>query len=145
MQVFLSALKDASFDTLKVLPILYLAYLVVAYFSHAQSQKFTNFLNKTKKSGPLVGAFLGSVPQCGFSSVMADLYSRRAVTLGTLIAVCIATSDEAIPIMIASPNYIVDLLIMIALKVAFAVIFGYIIDGVMSLFLRRKKQKAVDK
>ena len=85
-------------------------------------------MNKSKKAGPLVGAFLGCVPQCGFSSVMSDLYARRSITLGTLIAVFIATSDEAIPILIANPNFTVDLLIMIGLKIAFTIAFGYLVD-----------------
>ena len=144
MQIFLSALSDAALDTLKVLPILYLAYLLVAYFSHEKSKKFTNFLNKSKKAGPLVGAFLGCVPQCGFSSVMSDLYARRSITLGTLIAVFIATSDEAIPILIANPNFTVDLLIMIGLKIAFAIAFGYLVDITLNIFelKRMKKQLA---
>lgn len=141
MQIFLSALSDAALDTLKVLPILYLAYLLVAYFSHEKSKKFTNFLNKSKKAGPLVGAFLGCVPQCGFSSVMSDLYARRSITLGTLIAVFIATSDEAIPILIANPNFTVDLLIMIGLKIAFAIAFGYLVDITLNLFERKRMKK----
>lgn len=141
MQIFLSALSDAALDTLKVLPILYLAYLLVAYFSHEKSKKFTNFLNKSKKVCPLVGAFLGCVPQCGFSSVMSDLYARRSITLGTLIAVFIATSDEAIPILIANPNFTVDLLIMIGLKIAFAIAFGYLVDITLNLFERKRIKK----
>lgn len=141
MQIFLSALSDAALDTLKVLPILYLAYLLVAYFSHEKSKKFTNFLNKSKKAGPLVGAFLGCVPQCGFSSVMSDLYARRSITLGTLIAVFIATSDEAIPILIANPNFTVDLFIMIGLKIAFAIAFGYLVDITLNLFERKRIKK----
>lgn len=141
MQIFLPALSDAALDTLKVLPILYLAYLLVAYFSHEKSKKFTNFLNKSKKAGPLVGAFLGCVPQCGFSSVMSDLYARRSITLGTLIAVFIATSDEAIPILIANPNFTVDLLIMIGLKIAFAIAFGYLVDITLNLFERKRIKK----
>lgn len=138
MQTFLDALLDATLDTLKVLPILYLAYLLVAYISHTKSQNFTRFLNKSKKAGPLASAFLGCVPQCGFSSVMADLYSRRMITLGSLIAVFIATSDEAFPILIANPSFIVDLLILLGLKVLFAIIFGYLVDGTIALFERRK-------
>lgn len=144
MQIFLSALSDAALDTLKVLPILYLAYLLVAYFSHEKSKKFTNFLNKSKKAGPLVGAFLGCVPQCGFSSVMSDLYARRSVTLGTLIAVFIATSDEAIPILIANPNFTVDLLIMIGLKIAFAIAFGYLVDITLNIFERKRMKKQLN-
>ncbi len=139
MQIFQTALLDALIDTLKVLPILYLAYLLVAYLSHSKSGGFTKFLNKSKKAGPAIGAFLGCVPQCGFSSVMADLYSRRAITLGTLFAVFIATSDEAIPIMIANPSFIVDLLILLALKIVFAIFFGYLVDIVLSFFERKRK------
>lgn len=138
MDAFLHALSDASLDTLKALPILYLAYLLVAYFSHSQSKNFTKFLNKSKHAGPAAGAFLGCIPQCGFSSVMSDLYSRRSISLGTLIAVFIATSDEAIPIMISEPSFIGDMFIMIGLKVVFALIFGYGIDLVISLFQKKK-------
>lgn len=144
MQIFQTALLDALLDTLKVFPVLYLAYLLVAYISHAKSDKFTKFLNKSKKAGPAVGAFLGCIPQCGFSSVMSDLYSRRAITLGTLFAVFIATSDEAIPIMIANPTFIVDLLILLALKIVFAIFFGYLVDIVLSFFERKQKPFVTD-
>ena len=137
MDAFLHALSDASLDTLKALPILYLAYLLVAYFSHSQSTKFTKFLNKSKKAGPAVGAFLGCIPQCGFSSVMSDLYSRRSITLGTLIAVFVATSDEALPIMISQPEFVVDMLVLIAFKIVFALVFGYIVDLLISMFKKK--------
>lgn len=142
MDIFASALSEAALDTLKALPILYLAYLLVAYFSHSQSKNFTKFLNKSKKAGPAAGAVLGCIPQCGFSSVMSDLYSRRMITLGTLMAVFLATSDEAIPIMISEPAFIVDMLILIGLKIVFALVFGYAIDLVISLFSKRKAAKS---
>lgn len=142
MDIFASALSEAALDTLKALPILYLAYLLVAYFSHSQSKNFTKFLNKSKKAGPAAGAVLGCIPQCGFSSVMSDLYSRRMITLGTLMAVFLATSDEAIPIMISEPAFIVDMLILIGLKIVFALVFGYAIDLVISLFSKRKAVKS---
>lgn len=142
MDIFASALSEAALDTLKALPILYLAYLLVAYFSHSQSKNFTKFLNKSKKAGPAAGAVLGCIPQCGFSSVMSDLYSRRTITLGTLMAVFLATSDEAVPIMISEPAFIVDMLILIGLKVVFALVFGYAIDLVISLFSKRKAAKS---
>lgn len=144
MQIFLSALSDAALDTLKVVPILYLAYLLVAYLSHSKSKNFTRFMNKSKKAGPAAGAFLGCVPQCGFSSVMSDLYSRRAITLGTLMAVFLATSDEALPIMIANPSYIVDMLLLIGLKIVFALLFGYLIDLVLSFFEHRKAKRQME-
>ncbi len=132
---------DAILDTLKILPILYLVYLLVSYVGHNNNNKYTVLMNKTKKLGPLIGAVTGCVPQCGFSVVMADLYSKKAITMGTLIAVMIATSDEAIPIMIANPNFILPMIIMIAIKLVVAIIFGYLIDLVFVLF---KKKQNVD-
>lgn len=138
--MFLDALVDALKDTALVLPILYLSYLLVSYFSHSQNKKYSKILHHTKKAGPLFGAFLGCVPQCGFSSVISSLYSKRVVTLGTLMAVFIATSDEAIPLMIANPQFIPKLLILLAVKVVLAIILGYLVDLTLSLF-HRKKQK----
>lgn len=140
MQIFLDALVDACIDTALVLPILYLAYLLVGYFSHNDNEKYAKILHHTKKAGPLVGAFLGCVPQCGFSSVMSQLFSNKVVTMGTLFAVFIATSDEAIPLMIAKPEFIPKLLLLLAVKVGFAIIIGYMVDLVIYLFNRKKPQ-----
>lgn len=141
MNTFLEALADASLDTVMVLPILYLAYLLVGYFSHNENEKYAKLLHHTKKAGPLVGAFLGCVPQCGFSSVMSQLYSKKIVTLGTLMAVFLATSDEAIPIMISQPKFIPHLLMLLAVKVVLAIVLGYAIDGVIYLFNRKKPRQ----
>lgn len=139
MTIFLDGLWDAVKDTLIIIPILYLSYLLVSYFSHNDNEKYSKILHHTNKAGPVIGAFLGCVPQCGFSSVMSQLYSKKVITLGTLIAVFIATSDEAIPLMISQPKFIPKLLILIAIKVVYAIIVGYLIDGIFSLFSKRKK------
>ena len=94
-------LLDSLLDTLKVLPILYLVYLLVSYLGHNGNNKYAKLMNRTKRFGPIIGGMTGSLPQCGFSIVMSDLYSKRAITLGTLIAVFVATSDEALPLMIS--------------------------------------------
>ncbi len=138
--MFLDALLDALKDTAIVLPILYLAYLLVSYFSHSQNTKYSKILHHTKKAGPLFGAFLGCVPQCGFSSVISSLYSKRVVSLGTLMAVFIATSDEAIPIMIANPKFIPKLLLLLAVKVVLAIILGYAVDLTLHLFNKKRKK-----
>lgn len=138
MDIFWDGLLDALLDTLYVVPILYLAYLLVGYFSHNDNEKYSKILHKTKKAGPVIGAFLGCIPQCGFSSLMSQLYSRKMVTLGTLLAVFIATSDEAIPLMISQPRFIPSLLIMMAIKVVYAIIVGYIIDGIIRLISKKK-------
>lgn len=138
MDIFLDSLWDAVKDTLIVIPILYLAYLLVSYFSHNDNEKYSKILHRTNKAGPVIGAFLGCIPQCGFSSVMSELYTRKIVTLGTLIAVFIATSDEAIPLMISQTEFIPQLLILIAIKVIYAIIVGYLIDGIYKLFNRKQ-------
>lgn len=138
-EIFVESLYDAVVDCLKVVPILFLAYLLVSYLSHDHSHKFSKFLSKKNKTSVFYASFLGCVPQCGFSSVLADLYSRRQVSLGTLVAVLIATSDEAIPIMLTNSSKIVDMLILIAIKVALAIFWGYLIDGCVALFRKRKK------
>ncbi len=126
--MFWDVLLDAVIDTLKVVPILYLVYLLVCYIGHNSNNKYVNVMKKTKYYGPLIGSVLGVVPQCGFSVVMSDLYSKKVVTIGTLIAVMIATSDEAIPLMLSDPNYIVPLLIMIGIKLVVAILVGYLFD-----------------
>ena len=138
MDIFLDGLWDAVKDTLLVIPILYLAYLLVSYFSHNNNEKYSKILHKCNKAGPIIGSLLGCIPQCGFSSVMSQLYSKRVITLGTLIAVFLATSDEAIPIMLSEPAFIPDLLLLLAVKIVYGIIIGYIIDGCVSLFTKRK-------
>lgn len=135
---FLDALWDAVKDTLIVLPILYLTYLLVSYFSHNDNEKYSKILHRTNKAGPVIGAFLGSVPQCGFSSVMSNLFSRKIVTMGTLFAVFIATSDEALPLMISKPEFIPKLLLLMAFKIVYAIIVGYLIDGIIKLFTKKR-------
>ena len=129
--MFWEVLIDSFIDTIKVLPILYLVYLLVSYLGHNGNNKYARLMNRTKKFGPIIGGMTGCIPQCGFSIVMGDLYSRRAITLGTLVAVFVATSDEALPLMIAEPNMILPLLVMIAIKLVFAIFFGYMVDWML--------------
>lgn len=139
--VFVDSLYDAVLDCLKVLPVLFLAYLLVSYLSHDHSHKFGKFLSKSRKTSVFYASFLGCVPQCGFSSVIADFYSRGKVSLGTLVAVFIATSDEAIPIMLTNKNSILYMLLLIAIKIVLALIWGFAIDGFVALILRLRKNK----
>ena len=138
MEIFWHSLLHALKDTAFVIPVLYLAYLLVSYFSHNDNQRYSKILHHTNKAGPVVGAFLGCIPQCGFSSVMSDLYSKKIVTIGTLFAVFIATSDEAVPLMIARPEFIPDMLWLILIKFVYAIIVGYLLDGFIRLFSRKK-------
>ena len=143
-EIFVDSLYDAVVDCLKVMPILFIAYLLISLLSHDHSHRFSKFLSKNKKSSVLYASFLGCVPQCGFSSVIADLYSERHVSLGALIAVFVATSDEAIPIMLSdsavweNPTRLLDLLRLLGIKVILAIFWGYFINLLIKAFARKK-------
>ena len=137
--VFVDSIYDALLDCLKVIPILFLAYLLVSYLSHDHSNRFGKFLSRSRKTSVFYASFLGCVPQCGFSSVIADFYSRGKVTLGTLVAVFIATSDEAIPIMLTNKNSILYMLLLIAVKIVLALFWGFTIDGFVALVKKLKE------
>ncbi len=138
MRAILVLLYEPLVDTLKVMPILLLVYLLVSYFEH-NSHRYVNFFKSAKKFGPVVGGVLGSIPQCGFSVAMADLYSKKNISLGTLVAVFIATSDEAIPLMFSNYEFILPMINMIVIKLLYAIVCGYLIDFVLSLFHKKNE------
>ena len=88
-------------DTLKIIAFLFLAYLVMEFIEHKASDKLEDTIKKAGKFGPLAGGAVGMLPQCGFSAVAANFYTARVVSLGTLVAVFLSTSDEMIPILIS--------------------------------------------
>ena len=97
----LDVLLDTLLDALKMAPILYLAYLLMEVLEHHAGEKMNQAIAKVGKAGPLLGAALGVVPQCGFSGAIAGFYAGGVATLGTLIAVFMSTSDEMLPLMIS--------------------------------------------
>ncbi|WP_246019592.1 putative manganese transporter [Bacilliculturomica massiliensis] len=125
-------MKDVLIDTLldgvKMLPFLLAAYLIIEYMEHRAGDKLEAMLAGSGKYGPLGGALLGALPQCGFSVVAANFYAGRVITRGTLIAVFLSTSDEAIPVMLSAPGNGRMLGWLIAVKVVVAVIAGMVID-----------------
>lgn len=121
-------LLHAAIDSLKLLPFLFLAYLLIEYIEHRASDRFQRFLNGSGKFGPLGGAVVGLIPQCGFSGAAANLYSCRVITVGTLAAVFLATSDEAIPVLLANPEHIGDVGALLLCKVVIAVLAGFLLD-----------------
>ncbi|MBO4413006.1 MAG: arsenic efflux protein [Clostridia bacterium] len=137
----LDVILDAVIDTLKIIPILLLVYLLVEFLTHHKEEPFAFLTKKKKFWGPTIGSLLGSIPQCGFSAAMADLYSTKKITLGTLFAVFIATSDEALPIMLANPEAYKEMLILIGFKLIFALLFGYLIDFIIGYKLLKKAKE----
>lgn len=117
-------------DTIKIIPFIFLMYLLIEYFEHKNNTHLSHKLMKTKLSGPVLGGLFGSIPQCGFSVIASDLYSKKAITLGTLIAIFIATSDEAVPIILSHPEKAYMVFELIFIKIIIAVISGFIIDSV---------------
>lgn len=136
--MFFDVLLDTILDCLKMLPFLLAAYFVIEYLERTQSEKLEHILAKGGKFGFIPGALLGLVPQCGFSGMAADLYSGNVITVGTLIAVFVATSDEAIPLLIANPDKWKGLALLLLLKLVFALLAGVIFDFVIRRIIPEK-------
>lgn len=126
----LDILLDAVLDTLKLLPFLFLTYLAMEFLEHRTSDKVQRAVKSAGKWGPVLGGLLGAVPQCGFSAAASGFYAGKIVTMGTLIAIYLSTSDEMLPILISeqvSPAFIG---IILASKVVYGCIAGFVIDGI---------------
>ena len=119
---------DAAFDSVKMLPFLFVAFLIMEALERYSSELSERALRKIKSAGPVVGAVFGCIPQCGFSVMAANLYSGGVITLGTLLAVFMATSDEAILILIGHREQGGVILSLLAAKVVISVIVGYVAD-----------------
>lgn len=121
-------LSDALLDTAKLLPFLFLTYLFMEFLEHRAGDRLKNAVTRAGRVGPLAGAALGLLPQCGFSAVAAGLYSARVVTIGTLIAVFLATSDEMIPVLLGSAIPVGRVFLLLGIKFAVAAIAGFAAD-----------------
>lgn len=135
----LDIILETLLDTIKLLPFLFIAFLIIELIEHKLTLKNKNILTKSKKYGVILGSLLGIIPQCGFSVMATNLYITRIISLGTLIAVYLSTSDEMLPILISQntdPNIIIKILLI---KVIFAIIYGIIIDLIISK--RKNKEK----
>ena len=132
-------LLDALIDTLKLIPYLFITFIVLEFIEHKFSKKSNEILVKNKKYGPLFGGLLGALPQCGFSVASSNLFSSRVITIGTLIAVFLSTSDEMLPIMISEHADILMLLKIIGFKILIGIIIGFIVD----IFYKNKEENTV--
>ena len=135
MEILLHSVIHALEDSVRMLPFLYLAYLLIEWLERHHGQRIENALAGGGRWGFAPGALLGCVPQCGFSAVASNLYASRVITPGTLLAVFIATSDEAIPLLAAEPGQWASLLVLLVLKVLFAMVAGFVLDVPLRRFL----------
>lgn len=121
-------IMDALIDSIKLLPYLFVTFVVLELMEHKMSHKSEEVLKNNKKYGPILGGILGALPQCGFSVVASNLFSGRVITIGTLVAVYLSTSDEMLPIMISNKTDINVLLGIILFKIIIGIIVGVIVD-----------------
>lgn len=129
----LDVILDAVIDSAKVLPFLFAVYLLIEYIEHRSSDKLGKALQKMGPFGAVGGSILGAIPQCGFSVVASNLYTGRLISMGTLIAVYLSTSDEAIPLLISNPEFADKLWKLILIKTLAGIAAGIIVDVVLRI------------
>lgn len=127
-------------DSVRMLPFLFAAFLLLEGMEHYSAAWIQNTLIRLKKAGPFVGSIFGCIPQCGFSVMASNLYAGGVISLGTLMAVFLSTSDEAVLILLGHPGHGKDIFILILAKIIIAVIAGYLADLCFTRFICTKKE-----
>lgn len=141
LDIIKDALIDAGIDSIKLIPFLFLTYLLMEYLEDKIETKASENLKKAGHFGPVVGSVLGVIPQCGFSAAASSLFAGRVITMGTLIAIYLSTSDEMLPILISeavNPLVIVQIL---AMKLIIGLVVGLLVDFVCFRILKKKEQE----
>lgn len=141
MHTLLHTLEHTLTDSIKLLPFLFIVYLIMEYIEHKISDKSKEKIKKAGKFGPAIGSLFGIFPQCGFSVAATNLYAARIITLGTLIAVYLSTSDEMLPILISRAVPINIILTILAIKFAIGMVYGFLIDLIINI---KNKNKEVE-
>ena len=122
---------DTLVDALKILPFLFITFLLLELLEHKLNNKTKNVISKSGKVGPIIGSLLGVIPQCGFSVVATNLYITRVISLGTLFSIYLSTSDEMLPVMLSQNVSFKTILVVLLIKVIAGMLFGFIIDLVI--------------
>lgn len=123
-------LLDALLDTAKLVPFLFLTYLAMEYLEHKTSTKVLLWVQKAGNFGPAIGGLLGAVPQCGFSAAASGLYAGKVITIGTLVAIYLSTSDEMLPMLISEHAPVGTILLIILAKILIGIFWGFVCDFV---------------
>ncbi len=142
---FWEMLLDAFIDSAKILPVLLAVYFLIEFLEYRNAFSFAKSKFLKGKYSPIFGSLFGCIPQCGFSVISSDLYTKGKMSIGALLAVFIATSDEAIPIMLSSKNGIEPLLLIIGIKLVYAIAIGYLSVALYRLIFKKSAiQNRVD-
>ncbi|MBO5573550.1 MAG: arsenic efflux protein [Clostridium sp.] len=137
-EVFADALMDAAVDTVKLIPFLFITYLVMEYLEDKAGDRTTEMLAKVGRFGPLFGGAAGILPQCGFSAAAASLYSGGVITAGTLLAVFLSTSDEMLPIFISKAVAADTIARILVCKAVLGAVTGLFLDFLLLYVFRRR-------
>ena len=142
MDLLIDILLDAGKDTLSLVPFLLVTYLVLETLEHVAGDRVNGAIKRAGAAGPVVGSLLGIVPQCGFSAMAATLYAGRVVTLGTLVAVFLSTSDEMLPLLLAEQVPVQTMAMLLASKALIALVTGFIVDAAIRGLRRNARAHA---
>ena len=137
-------LLEGLVDTLKIIPFLFLTYLLMEFIEHKAGERAESFMKRAGGLAPMVGGALGLVPQCGFSAAAANLFAGRVISVGTLVAVFLSTSDEMLPIMISGRVSGSAIGLILGYKAAVAILSGFAVDGVLRLMRRGEERINID-
>ncbi len=142
MDLLIDILLDAGKDTLSLVPFLLVTYLALETLEHVAGDSVNGAIKRAGAAGPVVGSLLGMVPQCGFSAMAATLYAGRVVTLGTLVAVFLSTSDEMLPLLLAEQVPVQTMAMLLASKALIALATGFIVDAAIRGLRRNARAHA---
>lgn len=142
MDLLIDILLDAAKDTLSLVPFLLVTYLALETLEHVAGDHVNGVIKRAGAAGPVVGSLLGIVPQCGFSAMAATLYAGRVVTLGTLVAVFLSTSDEMLPLLLAEQVPVQTMAMLLASKALIALVTGFIVDAAIRGLRRNARAHA---
>ncbi len=138
MTILVDAIVDGILDTARVLPFLFVTYLLMEYLEHRTGERTIGLIRRADRLGPVFGGVLGIIPQCGFSAAASGFYAGGVITAGTLIAVFLSTSDEMLPLLVSSQVPMRTILSILLIKAGMGVVFGLLIDILFPLFNIRR-------
>ena len=137
--ILIHSLEHALEESLKILPFLFVTYLIMEILEEKAGEKTNFWLQKAGKAGPILGGILGIIPQCGISAVASNLYAGRIISVGTLMAVFLSTSDEMLPVLIANGSSLMMIGQILVAKIIIAIFTGALVDYIVRIMNFKQK------